>query len=259
MPSCVGIHLDSILTEAALGIIQRAVDQFLQLLDPQRLELKNLRARDQCAVHIEKRVVSRSTDQAQISALYIWQENVLLRLVEVMNFIDEQNGFLAGCSKPIRGSRHDPPHLRNVAFHSTEALEFRAGHVRDDLCQRRFTCAWRAGQNDGRQPVGLNRAPQKFSRREDVFLADKFFKGARAHAGREWRRSVHRRSFRLLVVTFKEILHEQKIRSANRTAHYIRAHAQGSFSYPSLSSYARSCEGGIAAPVRHGFYGTRPI
>ena len=252
MPSRVGIHLDPILAEAAFGIIQRAVDQFLQLLDTQRLELKNLRARNQRAVHIEKWVVSRSTDQAQISALHIWQENVLLRLVEVMNFVDEQNGFLAGRSKPIRGSRHYPPHLRDVAFHSTEALEFRACHVRDDLRERRFTGAGRAGQNDGRQPVGLNRAPQKFSRREDVFLPDKFFKGARAHAGSERRRSVHRRRLRL-VVAFKEILHEQKIRSANRTAHYIRAHAQGSFSYLSLSSYARARGGGIAAPVRHGF------
>jgi hypothetical protein len=62
MPSRVGIHLDPILAEAAFGIIQRAVDQFFQLLDTQRLELKNLRARNQRAVHIEKWVVSRSTD-----------------------------------------------------------------------------------------------------------------------------------------------------------------------------------------------------
>ena len=188
MPSRVGIHLDPILAEAAFGIIQGAVDQFLQLLDPQRLELKNLRARNQRAVHIEKWVVGRGPNEAQISALHIWQENVLLRFVEVMNLVDEQDGLLAGRSKPIRGSRHDSPHLGDIAFHSAEAFEFRAGHVRDDLRQRGFASAGRAGQDHGRQPIGFDCAPQKFSRREDVFLADKFLEGPRAHPGGEGRR-----------------------------------------------------------------------
>ena len=183
----IGIHLDPIFAEAALVIGQRAVDQLLQLLDPQRLELENLRARNQRAVDIEEWIVGRRADQAQISALDIGQQNVLLRFVEVMNFVDEQNRFLAGRSKPVGGGGHDFPHLRDVAFHSAEPLEFRAGHVGDDMGEGGFAGAGRAGEDDGRQPIRLDRAPQKFSRREDVFLPDKFFQSARAHAGRQRR------------------------------------------------------------------------
>ena len=209
MPFRVGVHLDAIFTEAALGIVQRAVDQFLQLLDAQRFELKNLRARNQGAVHVEERIVCRSADQAQIAALHIRQKNVLLRLVEVMNFVNEQNSSLTRRSKAIRGPCHHTSHLGDVAFHSAQPLEFGAGHVRDDLCERCFAGAGRAGEDDGRQPIGFNRAPQEFSRREDVLLPDEFLQGSRPHAGSQGRRGGGGRPFGLLVA-LKQIVHEQK-------------------------------------------------
>ena len=254
----VGVDLHFVIAEAALLVGEGAIDQLFELFDLERLELKNLGARNQRAVYVEKRVVGRGADQTQISALHIRQENVLLRLVEVMNFVDEQNRFLAGCSKPIRGSRHYPPHLRDVAFHSAEALEFRAGHVRDDLRERRFTGAGRAGQDDGRQPIGLNRAAQKFSRREDVFLPDKFFKGARAHAGSERGGGAYP-LFRRIVAALKQILHPQKIRSANRSAPYIRAHAKDHWCYCTLFHHTRDSGRGIAVAVQYRFQGARSL
>ena len=112
--------------------------------------------------------------------------------------------------KPILGSGYHPSHLCDVAFHSAQPLEFRTGHVRDDLRQRGLPSPGRAGQDYGRQPIGLNCASQKFSRREDMFLPDKFLESARTHASSERCRGVD--AYRLLLVAFKEIMHKQSRR-----------------------------------------------
>ena len=98
-----------------------------------------------------------------------------------MNFVDEQNRFLAGSAQAIGSAGHDAPHLGYVAFHSAEAHEFRMRHLRDDVGKRSFASAGRTGQNDGRQPVGLDGAAQKFARPKDVLLPDEFVERARAH------------------------------------------------------------------------------
>ncbi len=55
----------------------------------------------------------------------------------------------------------------------------------------------------------LDRAPEKFSRGEYVFLSDKFFERARSYAGGERRGRVRlRNGFRF--VTHEKIVHEQK-------------------------------------------------
>jgi len=48
--------------------------------------------------------------------------------------------------------------------------------VGNDMRERGFTGARRPGQNHRGQTIGFNRPAQKFSRRENVFLPDKFLK-----------------------------------------------------------------------------------
>src|SRR5438270_6882751 len=109
----VNAHL--VIAEATFFIAQRAIDQFLKLLDLERLELKNLRARDERAVHIEERVVSRRPDQPQVSALDVRKKDVLLRFIEMMNLVNEQDRLLSGSADAIRGRGNDFAHLRDVA------------------------------------------------------------------------------------------------------------------------------------------------
>src|SRR5678815_65906 len=93
MPFRISLHVDAIFSESPFSIIEGAIDQLLQFFDMQGVELKNLRPRNQRAIHIEEWVISRRTDQPEISALHIRQKNVLLRFVEMMNLVHEQNGF----------------------------------------------------------------------------------------------------------------------------------------------------------------------
>ena len=169
---------------------------------PKRLQLENLRARDERAVDVEKRIVSRRADQAQISALHIGQQHVLLRLVEVMNLIHEQDRLLPGSAEAVASPRRRPCASRRRCFPRRSTVSnFACVIVGDDLRQRRLAGAGRAGEDDRRQPVRLDRAAQEFARREDVFLPDKLLERARPHPRGERRSALGGLLDRLLFLS----------------------------------------------------------
>src|SRR5713101_9645248 len=114
MPASLIVDLDRVISQTALFTGQGAIDQFLQLLHAQRFELKDLRARDERTVDIEKGIVSGRSDQPQVSAFDIRQENVLLRFIEMMDLVDEQNRFSSGSAKTIGRRRDRAPHFRDI-------------------------------------------------------------------------------------------------------------------------------------------------
>ena len=96
MTSRVGVHLDVDICRGRVPYRRSARSiSCSSSSTPKRLELENLRARDERAVDVKKRIVGRRADQAQISALHVGQQNVLLRFVEVMDLIDEQDRLSA--------------------------------------------------------------------------------------------------------------------------------------------------------------------
>src|SRR5439155_16260975 len=127
----VTVHLYVVISEAALFVCQRAIYQLLQLLDAERLESKNLRARHERAVHVEERIVSGRTDEAKVSSFDIGQKDVLLRLVEMMNLINKEDRLLPGCAETITGRGEHPAHFGDVAFHPANPNKFGMGHLRD--------------------------------------------------------------------------------------------------------------------------------
>ena len=104
--------------------------------------------------------------------------------------------------------------------------------------ERASFCRYRRAEEYRRQAVGFDGAAQKFPGREDVFLPDKFFQGARAHPGGERSGGTYL-LFRRVLAALKQILHPQKIRSANPSAPYIRAHAKDHWRYCTLFHHAR--------------------
>src|ERR1043166_8632271 len=118
------------------------------LVRRQRLELENLRTRDEWRVDVEKWVVSRRADQTDGAVLDVRQQHILLRLVEAVNFVDEQDGFLAGIREAIRRGGNDAADVGNVGHDATEAFELAAGGVGDDLGERGFTRAGWAVEDD---------------------------------------------------------------------------------------------------------------
>jgi hypothetical protein len=102
------------------------------LLDCEWLKSKNLRPRHQRAVHIKKRIVGGRPDEPESSCLDVRQENVLLRLVEMMNFINKQDRLSPGRAQTIHGCGDDPAHFGDIAFHAADPGEFCVRHLRND-------------------------------------------------------------------------------------------------------------------------------
>src|SRR6476646_8547566 len=141
MTACVFIDLHVVISKAMFLIGERAVDQLFELLNAERFKSKDLRARDERAVHIKERIVSGRANQAEASSFDIGQKNVLLRFVEMMDLIDEQDRLLSGGAEAIRRRSDDAAHLGNVALHAADSNEFRVRHLRNDPGQGGLTAA----------------------------------------------------------------------------------------------------------------------
>src|SRR5213595_2141134 len=103
MPLRIVFHLYLVITKPTFLVGQGAIDQLFQLLDGERFELKNLRARNERTVDVKKGIVCGGADQTQISAFHIRQQNILLSFVEMMYFVDKDYRVFAGCAVTVRG------------------------------------------------------------------------------------------------------------------------------------------------------------
>jgi len=92
----------------------------------------------------------------------------------MMDLVDEEDRFPAGGAETILGGGDYFPHFGDVALDAAKALEFRVRHVGDYMGERGFAGAGRAGQNHRRQPVGFDRAAQKFPGTKNVGLPNEF-------------------------------------------------------------------------------------
>ncbi len=86
----------------ATGLRFRAREQLLQSRIVEPAQHKHLAARQQRAVQREGRVLGGGADQRDRARLHDWQKAVLLRAVEAMDLIDEQQRALPGVPPPRR-------------------------------------------------------------------------------------------------------------------------------------------------------------
>ena len=91
------------------------------------LKLKHPAAADQRAVDGEERILRRRADQNHHAVFDVGQQHVLLRLVEAVNLIDEQQRLLAGGRQPIAGLDQHVAQFLHAAGDGVELLEIGCG------------------------------------------------------------------------------------------------------------------------------------
>src|SRR5207244_2333192 len=116
-----------------------------------------------------------------VPALDVRKESVLLRFVEAMDLINEEDGAPPVAPALFRRRHHlfdffDPGQYR------AELDEVAALPVGHDHRQRRLPRTWRTPEDHGRELVALDLLPERLSRAEDVLLADKLFQRHGPHA-----------------------------------------------------------------------------
>src|SRR5271154_123439 len=75
----------------------------------QRRELKNLAAAHERRIHRKKRILRRGSDQNDQSRFNIREQNILLRAIKAMDFIEKKRRALTAMGKPFLGGVENRP------------------------------------------------------------------------------------------------------------------------------------------------------
>src|SRR5215471_7890253 len=92
--------------EASFFILQSAIEEGNDLVGRERREHVDLGTGKQGRVDLKRGVLGSGANQHYVAALHVGQECVLLRLVEAMDLVNEEDGT-AAIAPVLLGSGHD--------------------------------------------------------------------------------------------------------------------------------------------------------
>ena len=104
----------------------------------ERVEAEQRRAAEQRRVHLEERVLGGGADEGDEPALDAGEQRVLLRLVEAVDLVEEEDRALAALAEPVPGPLERVAHVLHAGAHRAELLEGLARVGGDGLGQRRL-------------------------------------------------------------------------------------------------------------------------
>ena len=159
----------------------------------ERLEDVDLRAREQRGVDLERRVLGGRADEHDRAALDVRQERVLLRLVEAVDLVDEQDGPSAGLTPAMVGGGDDVLDFANAGRDGAERDEVRPRDRREQAGHGGLAGARRAPEDQRMEQSLFEGAPQRLAWPDEMRLADELVERARPNPlgqGRAGRRRL---------------------------------------------------------------------
>src|SRR5260370_25290721 len=130
---------------------------------------------------LKGRIVGGGSDENDVAGCDVGEKGILLGFVEAVNFVDEDDGAVAGAGFTFSDG-HGFLDFLDAGENGAEGNEFGAGQTRDESRQRGFTPAWRSPEKHGAQILVFDLNAKRLAGTEKLFLADEFIEGARAHA-----------------------------------------------------------------------------
>ena len=167
-------------TEAALAVFEGAAQESDDLGFGKRLEHVDAATREQRGDDLEGGILGGCADEADGAALDVGQEGVLLRLVEAVNLIDEEDGPRVHPGG-LRGGDHHLLDLLDAAHDGGELDESSLGGLGDDLGQGGLAHAGRTPEDHGAGVVALDLHAERFAEADEVLLSEQFLQTPRAH------------------------------------------------------------------------------
>jgi hypothetical protein len=147
------------------------------------VQLVDLRAGEQRRVDLEVGVLGRRPDQLHDAVLDGGQQRVLLRLVEAVDLVEEEDrraGWVG--SFALRGAGDHLAHLGPPRVDGRELLERRARMLGREPRERRLAGARRPVEDHRVRLTGLERRAQRRALAEEVLLPDELVEPPGAHA-----------------------------------------------------------------------------
>jgi hypothetical protein len=132
-------------------------------------------------VDFERRIFRRRSDQHDVARLDVGEKGVLLRTVEAVNLINEDDG-----SRPAKLPRpprlfHDSFDLLDPGGHGRKWDEVRLGRFRNDARQGGLSGSRRSPEDDRGDAIRLNGVAKELSGAEKLFQSDELFERLRPH------------------------------------------------------------------------------
>ena len=169
--------------QAAFGIVERAADDGPDLLVGQRLEPPDPHAREQRGIHLEVGVFGRRADEGDGPVLDVWQQGILLRLVESMDLVEEEDRPGPVQRQPLLRLRDRGPDLHHAGHHRREGDELGADGVGEQTREARLAGAGRSPQQHRGEVPARDAASERPTLADEVTLPDEFVEVPRAHPG----------------------------------------------------------------------------
>ncbi len=117
------LHLDVVAAKTLLFVLQGTLQNGDNLRISQRFEFKDHGAGQKGRDNGEKRIMSRRPDQNQKTRLHVRHQNVLLRFVKPVNFIDHKKRRLPGSPFLLLGGADNVPEFLNIARCRIDSFE----------------------------------------------------------------------------------------------------------------------------------------
>ena len=138
-------------------------------------------ATEERRIDVKAWIMRGGTDQPDIARFHIRKEEILLRFIEAVDFVDEKDGLRVLL---IAREPKDVAHLGHIGEHGVDPYKFALSLGRNDLRERSFTTTGRAIENEAAKVVRLNEARKKASLAQNMILPDHFFEATRTHTHR---------------------------------------------------------------------------
>src|SRR5690606_12715196 len=124
-------------------------------------------------------VLGGRPDQRDHAFFDVRQERILLRLVEAMDLVAEEDRAAPFGGEALLRFTDDLAHARHAFGHGAEDHEGLVGVVRDEPGEGRLAAARRAPQHHAPHLAALDRLAQRLARAEQVLLAEELVQGLR--------------------------------------------------------------------------------
>ena len=120
----------------------------------------------------EERVLGGRADQHEQALLDVRKQRVLLRAVEAMDLVEEQDRAAALLAHAGAGPLGDLPHVLHTRGDRRQRLERLLGGARHQARDRGLAGSGRPPEDHRRESVGLDEHAERFARTEQVLLPD---------------------------------------------------------------------------------------